>query len=221
MANRLLKNGFTLWLKWLLSTNRISKKYPTAEIGFMARLKGDCQLGQYSRVENHAILEHCSLGDYSYVATEAHLNYTHIGKFCSLGPQVYAGLGIHPTQNFVSTSPLFYQASSRSFANRSYFEEYKTTTIGHDVWIGARAILIDGVTIGDGAVVGAGAVVTKDVPPYAIVGGVPARIIKYRFTPEEIEQLLALRWWDRDVSWIKENYLQFHDIKQFVELVGK
>ena len=218
MADYFLKNGVTLWLNWLFATIRLRKKFPTAQIAYMARMKGTCSLGKHSRVERRAILTDCTLGNYSYIATEAQLHRTHIGKFCSLGPQVYAGLGIHPTQGFVSTSPMFYSVSPRSFADRSYFEEYKLTTIGNDVWIGARAILIDGVSVADGAVVGAGAVVTKDVPPYAIVGGIPARIIKYRFTPEKIEQLLALRWWDRDEAWIKKNYKAFHDIERFLEI---
>ena len=217
MLNHVLKNGLTLWAKWLYTTYRIKRKFPAADIGFMARLKGECHLGKHSKVENYAILEHCTLGDYSYVATQSHLNYTQIGKYCSIGPQVFAGLGIHPTQQFVSTSPVFYQPGKRSFANRSHFKQYKQTTVGHDVWIGARATLIDGVAIADGAVIGAGAVVTKDVPPYAIVGGVPARLIKYRFAPEEIAFLLDFRWWDQDEAWIRKNYLLLHDIERLMQ----
>ncbi|MNI40841.1 Chloramphenicol acetyltransferase [compost metagenome] len=75
--------------------------------------------------------------------------------------------------------------------------------IGNDVWIGANAVILPGVTLGDGAVIGAGAVVTKDVPPYAIVGGVPAKVIRYRFTPEEIEVLLRIKWWEWEIEEIK------------------
>jgi tetrahydrodipicolinate N-succinyltransferase len=77
--------------------------------------------------------------------------------------------------------------------------------------------LIDGVTIGDGAIIGAGAVVTKDVPPYAIVGGIPARLIKYRFEPDEIEFLLKLKWWDKDLEWIKNNSKLFNNIKKLMQ----
>jgi carbonic anhydrase/acetyltransferase-like protein (isoleucine patch superfamily) len=117
----------------------------------------------------------------------------------------------------VSSSPFFYKNEKLS-KDRTYFEEYRQTIIGNDVWIGARAILIDGITVGDGAVIGAGAVVTKDVPPYAIVGGVPAKIIKYRFEPEVIEFLLASQWWNKDRSWIEENISLFSDVKRYMEV---
>ena len=79
-------------------------------------------------------------------------------------------------------------------------------------------IVVDGVTIGDGVIVAAGSVVTKNIPPYAIVGGVPARIIKYRFEKEEIERLLDMRWWDMDIEYLKENFTKFHDVKGFLNV---
>ncbi len=85
-----------------------------------------------------------------------------------------------------------------TFADRDYFDEQSDISIGNDVWIGARVFLIEGIHVGDGAIVGAGAVVTKDVPAYAVVGGVPAKIIRYRFTQEQIEYLLELQWWDKE-----------------------
>ena len=90
------------------------------------------------------------------------------------------------------------------------------THIGNDVWIGLNATILDGVTIGDGAIVAAGAVVTKDVPPYAVVGGVPAKIIKYRFTESQIDFLLKFRWWEKDRKWIQQNYKRFQDIESFI-----
>lgn len=103
------------------------------------------------------------------------------------------------------------------------FEMYRKTAsgylvdIGHDVWIGADVKIMDGVSIGNGAVVAAGAVVTKDVPPYAIVGGVPAKIIKYRFTPDQIEFLQQFKWWNMPEDWIRENWQMFEDIEKFAE----
>lgn len=90
-------------------------------------------------------------------------------------------------------------------------------TIGNDCWIGQRAILIGGITIGDGAVVMAGAVVTKDVPPYAMVGGVPAKIIKYRYDEETIDFLLKAQWWNRPIEWLKENHALLCDIERLKE----
>lgn len=105
-----------------------------------------------------------------------------------------------------------------SLVKESKFTEYADTIIGHDVWIGARAIIADGITVGNGAVVYSGAVVTKDVEPYSIVAGVPATKIRMRFTEEEIEKLLAIRWWDKDLEWLEQNADAFLDIKQFVRL---
>jgi acetyltransferase-like isoleucine patch superfamily enzyme len=216
MSQLLLKNNLTLWIKWVYNTYRINKKYPNAYVGFMAKAIGDCQLGYRSEIGNHAIIEYTSVGDFSYVGTESRMNYTKIGKFCSIAPEVFAGLGVHPSNTFVSTSPFFY-TNDRSTTDRHFFEVNRTTNIGNDVWIGSRAILIDGVTIGDGAIIGAGAVVTKDVPPYAIVGGIPARLIKYRFEPDEIEFLLKLKWWDKDLEWIKNNSKLFNNIKKLMQ----
>lgn len=213
MRDILLKNGFTLWFKWVWNTHKLKKQNPSAKIGFMAKVKGECEFGTCARIDNFALLENTSLGDYSYVGTDVRLNYTTIGKFCSIGPGVYAGLGVHPTSTFVSTSNHFYSGDPNC-KGIPYFKEYRETLIGHDVWIGARATLVDGIKIGDGAVIGAGAVVTKDVPPYAVAVGVPAKVVKYRFSPEEISFLLNYKWWEKDLEWILENKNLFQDINR-------
>lgn len=129
----------------------------------------------------------------------------------------------------VSTFLAFYKDTRKVFGYSYYtglqpgFEMYRKTAsgylvdIGHDVWIGADVKIMDGVSIGNGAVVAAGAVVTKDVPPYAIVGGVPAKIIKYRFTPDQIEFLQQFKWWNMPEDWIRENWQMFEDIEKFAE----
>ena len=137
-----------------------------------------------------------------------------IGKFSSIASFVKIGLGIHPTKDFVSTHYAFYSNKkklTKTFSDKNYIEENKNVSIGNDVWIGANAIILDGITISDGAIIGAGAVVTKDVPPYAIVGGVPAKIIRYRFDEDTIKKLLEISWWDFPITWLEKNYKLMHN----------
>lgn len=151
-------------------------------------------------------LGNCKIGKYSYVGVNSDFSNTNIGSFCSIGPEVLCGLGNHPI-NYVSTYPGFYsnQASgSYWFGKLHDFKEQETTTIESDVWIGARAIIKGGVRIGTGAVIGAGAVVTKNVPPYAIVGGIPAKVLKYRFDENLISLLIESKWWEEDEEILKK-----------------
>lgn len=149
-----------------------------------------------------------NIGDYSYLGeatTIRNVKETTIGKYCSISHQVQIGLTQHPLDT-LSTHGFFlneYNANINNLLkvpkeNRIDFKDklMPPVTIGNDVWIGFRAMVMDGIKIGDGAVVAAGAIVTHDVPPYAIVAGVPARIKKYRFEKEIIDKLLDLRWWD-------------------------
>jgi acetyltransferase-like isoleucine patch superfamily enzyme len=126
-----------------------------------------------------------------------------IGRFCSIAPDVSIGLGNHPT-NYLSTHPLFFRSAS-VFADwnppdmgvaRTADVIKDAPVIGNDVWIGTRVTIARGVTIGDGAIIGAGSLVTGDVPPYAIFAGMPAKLIRYRFSPEQIAALLELQWWN-------------------------
>jgi acetyltransferase-like isoleucine patch superfamily enzyme len=126
----------------------------------------------------------------------ARIPETSIGSFCSIGHDVKLGVGKHPV-NWLSTHSFQYKTEG-AFSMLKTFTIAVPVKIGNDVWIGTGAIILDGVNIGDGAIVAAGAVVTKNVPPYAVVGGVPAKVIKYRFSAEIIVELLALKWWELD-----------------------
>lgn len=168
-----------------------------------------------------------SMGLGSYIADES-IILGKIGRFSSIGPYTKTIIGTHPyTYPYVTTSPYFFSSLSQNgerLYEDSIIDEYRYAdeeqhfiVIGNDVWIGARVTLINGVKIGDGAVILAGAVVTKDVPSYAIVGGVPAKILRYRYNPEDISLLLKTQWWNKDIEWIKthkSNFLSFDQYKK-------
>lgn len=154
------------------------------------------------RIFKGAHLDDVSLGAYSYVAPKTEIAHASIGRFCSIGDNTLIRGSAHPTQ-WLSSHPFSYQNIYPDVIETSpplTFDGYgEMTRIGHDVWIGARAIILPGVTIGYGAVIGAGAVVAKDVPAYAVVVGNPGRVVKYRFDEPTMERLLKSQWWRFDL----------------------
>lgn len=143
-----------------------------------------------------------SIGRYTYMQHDCEINNASIGNFCSLGSNVLVGPFEHNI-HFTSLSPRVF----REVRGGGYNDEPKFTKIGNDVWIGSYVIILDGVTVGDGAVIGAGSVVTKDVPPYSLVVGNPARVIKYRFDDEKIKELIESDWYHWNDNSIKESKL--------------
>lgn len=166
---------------------------------------------------NQVKLYETNIGSNSYVNTNTKIIYTDIGKFCSIGSDVEIGMGIHPT-DLVSSHPAFYSNNKafETFADKVHFKEYDRIVIENDVWIGTKVIIMGGVKIGTGAIVAAGAVVTKDVKPYEIVGGVPAKHIKFRIPELEIEEILKSKWWDKPTDWLRRNHLLFLDRNKFL-----
>lgn len=166
------------------------------------------------------------LGFGSYISDSSHLSSTWVGRYSSVGADVRIVTGTHPVSQGISTSPSFYAvnpANRISYTNKNLFEEHKfardryAVSIGNDVWIGSHVRILQGVTIGDGAVIACGAVVTKDIPPYCVVGGVPAKLIRRRFDEHTIEKLLKIRWWDWDEARIKENAHLFMNPDAFIQ----
>lgn len=172
--------------------------------------------------EPYATMPHksfCSIGAYSY-SSSAFPNEMSIGRFCSIASKVTIMGTMHPTDRF-TTSPLTYNkefSKILKLENENDIHEFNENlplpTIGHDVWIGENVVLKGGITIGHGAIVGANAVVTKDVPPYAVVIGVPAKVIRFRFNNDIIEKLLSLTWWEYQYTDIPFRHL--HNIKDFI-----
>ena len=160
------------------------------------------------------------IGNFTYIAPNSKISHTTIGNFCSIGPNFLCGWGIHPI-NGVSTNPMFYSTKKQNgitLSNTDKIEERKPINIGHDVFIGANVTIIDGVKIGDGAVIGAGAVVTEDIPDFAIAVGVPAKVKKYRFSPDLIKKIKQTKWWEEtDLDKLKLVEKYFFDIEKFIE----
>lgn len=168
-----------------------------------------------------------NIGDYSYVSHNVKISKsTYIGKFCSIADYVCIGMGNHPYHTLTTSPVTYYRRKIDLYGDCIVKDENliklpsaQKTYIGNDVWIGYGAIVLSGVTIGDGAIIGAGAVVAKDVEPYSIVGGVPAKHIKYRFDENVRKELLELKWWDLPEKFIVT--LPFADIEKCIEKINE
>lgn len=173
-------------------------------------------LGRYTEIGARTSFVESTMGDYSYVVNDSNIIYTTIGKFCSIAAMTRINPGNHPMQR-ASQSHFTYRASAYfddADDDAAFFDWRRSTpvTIGHDVWIGHGAIILPGRSIGTGAVVAGGAIVTKDVAPYTIVAGNPARLIRPRFSAEIAERLLALAWWDWEHARLREALIDFRSL---------
>ena len=159
-----------------------------------------------------------SVGKCSYLGYDAEIVNCKIGAYCSIAGNVHIGGAEHPT-DWVSTSPVF-QKVKHSGPTLRYAEHelpsLKQTIVGNDVWIGVGAIIKQGVKIGDGAIVGSGAVVTKDVAPYSIVGGCPAKLIRYRFDEKTIAELNAIQWWNMSDEMLSQLGKYATNVNEFI-----
>lgn len=161
----------------------------------------------------------CSIGAYTFINSNTTLYPgTKIGRYCSIGKNCEVAAFDHPV-NWLSTSPFQYNMKLHfpKYENECHqikIERPEVTTIGNDVWIGASCIIRRGVTIGNGAIIGGGCIVTKDIPPYAIVGGVPGKILKYRFNEKTIATLLSLKWWELNATEL--GGVKFNDIDKAI-----
>lgn len=178
----------------------------------------------YNTLQDNVHVLKSHIGKGTYIANDSRITAAKIGRFCAIGGNVKTGFGIHPTEKFVSIHPAFYSLqnqTSLSFSKKQMFEEHKYIDknkkyfceIGNDVWIGNNVMIMDGVQIGHGAIVASGAIVTKNVAPYTIIGGIPAKEIKKRFTNEQIQHLLNIKWWNWDVDKLKDNADLFENIE--------
>lgn len=187
--------------------------------GFDSKLEGHNSLGQNTFFAGE-------LGYGSYMGSNCVI-YGKIGRYCSIADHVKVISGKHPTSGFVSTHPAFFSTRKQAgftYINEQLYEEIEyaddksnIVLIGNDVWVGYGSVILGGISIGDGAVIAAGAVITKDIQPYTIMAGVPAKLVKKRFSDEQIEKLLKIKWWDKSAEWVENHAKQFCNINTFIK----
>lgn len=219
----MIKSLIRKLVAWWKFRGKVSIAY-TANVTLQSDFEGMCKLHPHSSF-------HGTLGMGSYVGCYSNLS-AKVGRFTSISDYVICNSGIHSyLAPYATTSPCFFSLNpthvqcGSTFATEQLLEEQClidpkrgiAVEIGNDVWIGEGVFLVGGITISDGAVVLAHAVVTKDVPPYAIVGGVPAKILSYRYDKETIDFLLKVKWWENSLDWFRENWRLLSDLGKLKE----
>lgn len=209
VATKLLSKFKQLKPKWI-KLLYLRKQFPDCLI-LSSNIADSVSLGRRVAIyRNVDIRRNVSIGNYSYINNGTIVASGTIGKYCSIGFNVQIGMFEHPV-NYVTTSEKAYH-----LGNLGWKEIHTPPRIGNDVWIGSNTIILQNVIIGNGAVIGAGAVVTKNVEPYEIVGGVPAKTLKNRFPKQIIEELEKIQWWDKPDEWVKIHANLLNDVEEFV-----
>lgn len=224
LAVKQLLLEFRFWIKLIfqISVGKLILilRNPTCKIQSFD-ISSDVMFGKKIVVQKGCtIRSKLSIGDFTYINESTLIDrFTEsIGKYCSISYNVKIGLGPHPS-NYITTSPYLY-SKSRGLMNEDIYDEIDDkglTIIGNDVLIGANSIVLAGVNVGDGAIIAAGSVVTKDVSDYTIVGGVPAKVIKQRFTNEIIDQLKKHKFWDIEPELFQRNRSLVMDVNKYLE----
>jgi acetyltransferase-like isoleucine patch superfamily enzyme len=193
---------------------KYKKKY--LKVGISTSISNS-EINNYVYLGDNCHILNCQIGKHTYFNNNSSAKNSKIGKFCSIASNVSIGVGKHPT-NMVSTHPAFYANNKefKTFADKMYYDEMDFITIGNDVWIGSDVKIIGNVCIYDGAIIASGSIVTKDVPPYAIYGGIPAKLIKYRFDNDTINKISKIKWWDFNEDDFISNYKDFQDLDFFI-----
>jgi chloramphenicol O-acetyltransferase type B len=190
-------------LLWLLRRAQLMRRVPQFHAPVSAFADAFTRFEGHNRLYRHSHVFNSTFGRFTYVADFAHVGAADVGPFVSIGPDSrVGGLGSHPVDR-LSTSPAFYSVrrqTMEAICTDPDFVEFKRTRIGPDVWIGARAIIMDGVTLAPGTIVAAGAIVSKDTEPFSIVAGVPAKLLRYRYPPDKIARILADPWWAWEID---------------------
>lgn len=181
----------------------------------------------FSIIYNDVDVRDTFVGKGTYICQDSKFVNCKIGRFCSIGRNSKVIYGSHPTYDYISTHPSFYSSEKQAgfsfvdytrFKERNLIDEKYSVEVGNDVWIGENVSILEGVKIGDGAIIGANSLVVKDIEPYSINGGVPTKLIRYRFNSNQIEKLLNFRWWNFSIEELKRNAIHFNNIEN-IELI--
>ena len=188
----------------------VAKSLFNSRISLLAIISANVKIDKTACIYRGVKAKNAVIGAYTYISANTDIENAEIGNFCSIADHCRIGMSGHSLY-YMSTSPIFTQtlnALQKRWISENVFEhksEEERVTLGHDVWVGSHVLINGGVHIGNGACIAAGAVVVKDVPPYAIVGGVPAKIIRYRFPQETIDKLEEIQWWNLPKETLMQN----------------